>query len=44
MGIAHHLRVTAGNPHETTAFLEAMTRLAPTHVLPSSADRQEPSA
>jgi histidinol-phosphate aminotransferase len=44
MGIAHHLRVTAGDPHETTAFLEAMTRLAPTHVLPSSADRQEPSA
>jgi histidinol-phosphate aminotransferase len=39
MGIAHHLRVTAGDPHETTAFLEAMTRLAPTHV-----DRQEPTA
>ncbi|GAA2023639.1 histidinol-phosphate transaminase [Terrabacter terrae] len=32
MGIAHHLRVTAGDPDETTAFLEAMTRLAPTHV------------
>ncbi|WP_374971526.1 histidinol-phosphate transaminase [Terrabacter sp. BE26] len=32
MGISHHLRVTAGNPDETTAFLEAMTRLAPTHV------------
>ena len=44
MGIAHHLRVTAGDPDETTAFLEAMTRLAPTHVLPSSADRQEPPA
>ena len=44
MGIAHHLRVTAGDPHETTAFLEAMTRLAPAHVLPSSADRQEPPA
>jgi histidinol-phosphate aminotransferase len=44
MGIPHHLRVTAGDPHETTAFLEAMTRLAPTHVLPSTADRQEPSA
>ena len=39
MGIAHHLRVTAGDPRETTAFLEAMTRLAPTHV-----DRQEPTA
>ena len=39
MGIAHHLRVTAGDPHETTAFLEAMTRLAPTHV-----DRQEHTA
>jgi histidinol-phosphate aminotransferase len=44
MGIAHHLRVTAGDPDETTAFLEAMTRLAPTHVLPPSADRQEPQA
>ncbi|MEW1955781.1 histidinol-phosphate transaminase [Terrabacter sp. NPDC080008] len=32
MNIAHHLRVTAGDPDETTAFLEAMTRLAPTHV------------
>jgi histidinol-phosphate aminotransferase len=39
MGIPHHLRVTAGDPHETTAFLEAMTRLAPTHV-----DRQEATA
>ncbi|MBC9823154.1 histidinol-phosphate transaminase [Terrabacter sp. MAHUQ-38] len=39
MGIAHHLRVTAGDPDETTAFLTAMTRLAPTHV-----DRQEPDA
>jgi histidinol-phosphate aminotransferase len=44
MGIAHHLRVTAGDPDETTAFLEAMTRLAPTHVLAPSADRQEPPA
>ncbi|GAA2742252.1 histidinol-phosphate transaminase [Terrabacter aerolatus] len=44
MGIAHHLRVTAGDPDETTAFLEAMTRLAPTHVLAPSADRQEPTA
>ena len=37
MGIAHHLRVTAGDPDETTAFLEAMTRLAPTHVLAPAA-------
>ncbi len=44
MGIAHHLRVTAGDPDETTAFLEAMARLAPTHVLAPSADRQEPHA
>ena len=27
-----------------TAFLEALTRLAPTHVLAPSADRQEPPA
>ena len=37
MGIAHHLRVTAGDPDETTAFLEAMTRLAPDHVLAPTA-------
>ena len=34
VGIEHHLRVTAGNPDETTAFLDAMMRLAPTHVRP----------
>jgi histidinol-phosphate aminotransferase len=44
MGIAQHLRVTAGDPEETTAFLTAMTRLAPTHVLAPRADRQEPPA
>ena len=33
VGIAHHLRVTAGDPAETTAFLEAMARIAPTHVV-----------
>ena len=44
MGIAHHLRVTAGDPDETTAFLEVMARLAPTHVSSDSADRQEPPA
>jgi histidinol-phosphate aminotransferase len=32
VGIPHHLRVTAGDPTETTAFLDAMARLAPTHV------------
>jgi len=44
MGIAHHLRVTAGDPDETTAFLTAMTRLAPTHVLAPRADQQESPA
>jgi histidinol-phosphate aminotransferase len=37
VGLAHYLRVTAGTPHETEAFLGAMRRLAPTH-------RQEQSA
>lgn len=32
VGIAHHLRVTAGSRDETTAFLGAMAKLAPTHV------------
>ena len=47
VGIAHHLRVTAGDPGETTAFLEAMGRLAPTHldaaatVPAGSADREQ---
>ena len=36
VGLAHHLRVTAGDPDETTAFLEAMTRLAPDHVRPTT--------
>jgi histidinol-phosphate aminotransferase len=31
VGLAHHLRVTAGTPQQTEAFLEAMRRLAPTH-------------
>ena len=31
VGIAHHLRVTAGTPQETGAFLSAMRSLAPTH-------------
>jgi histidinol-phosphate aminotransferase len=37
VGLAHYLRVTAGTPRETEAFLEAMRRFAPTH-------RQEQSA
>jgi histidinol-phosphate aminotransferase len=36
VGIAHHLRVTAGDVGETTAFLQAMTRLAPDHVRPAT--------
>jgi histidinol-phosphate aminotransferase len=31
VGLAHYLRVTAGTPQETGAFLEAMRSLAPTH-------------
>jgi histidinol-phosphate aminotransferase len=31
VGIAHYLRVTAGTPQESTAFLQAMSDLAPTH-------------
>jgi histidinol-phosphate aminotransferase len=31
VGLAHYLRVTAGTPQETEAFLDAMRRLAPTH-------------
>lgn len=27
MGIAHHLRVTAGTEHETTAFLTALAEV-----------------
>jgi len=37
VGLAHYLRVTAGTPRETEAFLKAMRHLTPTH-------RQEPSA
>ncbi len=36
VGIAHHLRVTAGDPDETTAFLDAFARLAATHVTSTS--------
>jgi histidinol-phosphate aminotransferase len=31
VGIDHYLRVSAGTPEETTAFLDAMTDLAPQH-------------
>jgi len=31
VGIPHYLRVTAGTPHETSRFLEAVADLAPTH-------------
>lgn len=33
VGIPHYLRVTAGNPEETTAFLEALAALGPGHRL-----------
>ena len=33
VGIAHHLRVTAGTDSETGAFLDAMSRLAPQHLV-----------
>ncbi len=36
VGIAHHLRVTAGTPQETTAFLEAMAALDDSHRLADS--------
>ncbi len=31
VGIPHYLRVTAGTPEETTAFLDALAGLVPTH-------------
>lgn len=33
VGIPHHLRVTAGTPAETSAFLEALAELLPEHAL-----------
>ncbi|HRW19203.1 MAG TPA: histidinol-phosphate transaminase [Dermatophilaceae bacterium] len=33
VGIAHHLRVTAGTPDETTAFLAALAALPSSHLL-----------
>ncbi|WP_323101506.1 histidinol-phosphate transaminase [Intrasporangium sp. YIM S08009] len=44
VGIAHHLRVTAGDPDETTAFLDAFARLAPTHLTRTSSTSSTPSS
>ncbi|RKT77198.1 histidinol-phosphate aminotransferase [Terracoccus luteus] len=44
VGISGHLRVTAGTADETTAFLDAMTRLAPTHVGPRETPTTSASA
>jgi histidinol-phosphate aminotransferase len=38
VGIPHHLRVTAGTPDETAAFLRAMATLAPTHLAQPTGD------
>jgi histidinol-phosphate aminotransferase len=38
VGIPHHLRVTAGTPDETAAFLRAMAALAPTHLAQPTGD------
>lgn len=38
VGIPHHLRVTAGTPEETAAFLRAMAALAPTHLTQPTGD------
>ncbi|MDV3221693.1 histidinol-phosphate transaminase [Intrasporangium sp.] len=38
VGIPHHLRVTAGTPEETAAFLRAMAALAPTHLAQPTGD------
>ena len=40
VGIAHYLRVTAGTPEETTAFLEAMAALPPDHLRPAHLEGQ----
>ncbi len=45
VGIAHHLRVTAGTPAETTAFLDAMAALPAEHrSLTATEPSAEPSA
>ena len=44
VGIAHYLRVTAGTPQETTAFLQAMSDLAPQHRTASTPMTLSPGA
>lgn len=46
VGIPNHLRVTAGTPAETSAFLEAMTGLLPDHASapPGAATHPDPHA
>ena len=44
VGIAHYLRVTAGTPQETTAFLQAMSDLAPQHRTTSTPMTLSPGA
>lgn len=40
VGIAHYLRVTAGTPEETTAFLDAVAALPPDHLSPEPLEGQ----
>ncbi|WP_353953501.1 histidinol-phosphate transaminase [Knoellia sp. S7-12] len=40
VGIAHYLRVTAGTPEETTAFLDAMAALPQDHLSPEHLEGQ----
>lgn len=40
VGIAHYLRVTAGTPEETTAFLDALAALPPDHLRPEHLEGQ----
>lgn len=40
VGIAHYLRVTAGTPEETTAFLDAVRALPPDHLRPAHLEGQ----
>ncbi|MFC7489052.1 MULTISPECIES: histidinol-phosphate transaminase [unclassified Knoellia] len=40
VGIAHYLRVTAGTPAETTAFLDAVAALPPDHLRPEHPEGQ----
>jgi histidinol-phosphate aminotransferase len=40
VGIEHYLRVTAGTPEETTAFLDAVAGLPPDHLRPAHLEGQ----